>query len=443
MERDDTTIIDEPISLPTHAMAETELTGPAVMQNGSVLQEKGFVEQNVNGTTTPADPSRAASLRSATSSKAATAATTPASSATPTSVGVESQEQEEDWKMPTDGPLKTPIPRPAASSKPPPETKLTEEQQKKYNAVLAEVSQWTTIPASTAKNAAQAPIEEHERMFLTRECLLRYLRATKWVTADALKRLQGTLSWRREYGADTFTHDYISPENETGKQVQLGFDKDQRPCLYLRPGRQNTKMSDRQIHHLCYMLDRTIELMPPGQESNCLIIDFKGAKSGTVPSLGQAQAVLNILQTHNPERLGRALISDTPWYVNAFFKVVSPFIDPVTREKMKFNEDMTKYIPQEQLWNVFNGSVNFEYDHSIYWPAYEKEFTKRREAYKARWVKAGKRVGEYEAYLRGGDHPSLQSLESSQENERPVAPAAAAAASEADAAAAGVAKLNV
>ena len=422
------------ISPATDTMAE--VAAPGVIQDASVLQEKGFVEQNVNGTSTPGEPSRAASLRSANSFKSAASGTTPASSATPTSARAESQEEE--WKMPTDGPLKTPIPRPAAATKPPPEAKLTDEQQTKYATVLAQVSQWTTIPASTAKNAAQAPIEERERMFLTRECLLRYLRATKWVTADALKRLQGTLSWRREYGADTFTHDYISPENETGKQVQLGFDKEQRPCLYLRPAKQNTKMSDRQIHHLCYMLDRTIDMMPAGQESNCLIIDFKGAKSGAVPSLGQAQAVLNILQTHNPERLGKALITDTPWYVNAFFKVISPFIDPVTREKMKFNEDMTNYIPKEQLWSVFNGDVNFEYDHSIYWPQYEKEFTKRREAYKARWEKGGKKIGEYEAYLRGGDHPSLQTLESSKENEKP-----AAVTSDADAASAGVAKLTV
>ncbi|KAI5357892.1 Putative CRAL-TRIO lipid binding domain, CRAL/TRIO domain, CRAL/TRIO domain superfamily [Septoria linicola] len=409
-----------------------EVAGTGVAQNGNVLQEKGFVEQN--GTATPADPSRAASVRSAESFNSVASGTTPASSAVV--VG-------EEWKAPTDGPVKTPIPRPAAGTTPSPQAALTPEQETKYATVLAQVSQWTTVPASTAKNAAQAPIEDRERMFLTRECILRYLRATKWVTADALKRLQGTLSWRREYGADTFTHDYISPENETGKQVQLGFDKDQRPCLYLSPARQNTKMSDRQIHHLCYMLDRTIEMMPAGQESNCLIVNFKGAKSGAVPSLGQAQAVLNILQTHNPERLGRALITDTPWYVNAFFKLISSFIDPVTREKMKFNEDMKNYIPKEQLWDVFGGDITFDYDHSVYWPAFEAEFTERREAYRKRWESGGKQIGEYETYLRGGNHPSLQqTLQATKENEKPAAVAHAEAA-DADVAAAGVAKLTV
>ncbi|EME47522.1 hypothetical protein DOTSEDRAFT_69465 [Dothistroma septosporum NZE10] len=357
----------------------------------------------MNGTTD--ENSRPASFVSAVSSQHQTA-DTPASSATQTTAGAE--REEEEWMPPANGPLKTPIPKPSRHSMIPPQSRLSAEQETKYTAVREQVSQWTTIPTSTAKGAAQAPIEEYERMFLTRECLLRYLRATKWRPADAVRRLQETLSWRREYGADTFTHDYISPENETGKQVQLGYDNEGRPCLYLNPGKQNTKMSDRQIHHLCYMLDRTIDMMPAGVENSALIINFQGAASGTTPSVGQARAVLNILQGHNPERLGKALISKTPWYVNTFFKLISPFIDPVTREKMKFNEDLRKYIPVEQLWKDDGGELDFEYDHAIYWPAFDEECKRRRDAYRKRWEEAGQRIGEYEEYLRGGNHPSLQ-----------------------------------
>lgn len=384
--------------------------------NGTIASEKAPLNEATslpvsqhltpNGT----DNSRPESFVSADSFKSTSSqvhpSDTPASSATATSAGAE--REEEEWQPPTNGPLKTPIPKPTATSKPVPAATLTPEQETKYATVFAGVSQWKTLPATTAKNAPQAAIQDHERMFLTRECLLRYLRATKWNPANALKRLQETLSWRREYGADTFTHEYISPENETGKQVQLGFDNDARPCLYLNPAKQNTKMSDRQIHHLCYMLDRTIDMMPPGVENSALIINFKGASSGNVPTVGQARAVLNILQGHNPERLGKALISQLPWYVNTFFKLISPFIDPVTREKMKFNEDLRKYVPATQLWDQHEGDLKFEYDHSVYWPAFEQECNKRRSAYRERWEKAGKNIGEYEVYLRGGNHASLQ-----------------------------------
>ncbi|KAF2863197.1 CRAL/TRIO domain-containing protein [Piedraia hortae CBS 480.64] len=315
-------------------------------------------------------------------------------------------QEEPEWSPPANGPLKTPIPRPAKGCKPNAPPALTTEQELKYQTVLTAVSQWQTIPVHTHKVVQQMPMQDYERMWLTRECILRYLRATKWVVANALKRLQSTLSWRREYGADAFTAEYISPENETGKQLVLGYDKVGRPCLYLSPGLQNTKMSDRQINHLCFMVDRTVDMMPPGQESACLLINFKGAAKGTVPSVGQARAVLNILQTHSPERLGCALISELPWYVSTFFKLISPFIDPVTREKMHFNEDLAKFVPVHQLWDKQpGGALKFEYDHPIYWKALNDECKSRKEAYTQRWVAGGKQVGEYEEYLRGGNVP--------------------------------------
>ncbi|GAB7356617.1 hypothetical protein MBLNU459_g7339t1 [Dothideomycetes sp. NU459] len=308
------------------------------------------------------------------------------------------------------GPIRTPLTHALPECKPLPAARLTPEQQAQYAHVLSTVAQWTTIPSSTLKDATNEPITDSERMWLTRECLLRYLRATKWKTPDALKRLQGTLSWRREYGADTFTADYISPENESGKQVIMGYDTNARPCLYLNPGKQNTKNSDRQIHHLSYMLDRVIDMMGPGQETTALLINFKGAASGNVPSVSQARQVLNILQNHNPERLGRATISELPWYVNTFFKLISPFIDPVTKEKMKFNEDLRKYVPTQQLWKAYGGELDFEYDHKLYWPALTEECTNRRVAYKQRWEEAGKKVGEYEEYLRGGEQKCIRDI---------------------------------
>src|SRR6266850_6960497 len=41
----------------------------------------------------------------------------------------------------------------------------------------------------------------------------RYLRATKWVSANvAIERLEGTLKWRREYGVYDLTADMVEPE---------------------------------------------------------------------------------------------------------------------------------------------------------------------------------------------------------------------------------------
>jgi len=99
-----------------------------------------------------------------------------------------------------------------------------------------------------------------------------------------------------------------------------------------------------------------------------------------------------------------------PWVVSTFFKLISPFIDPVTREKMKFNESSRSYVPTEQLWKQYGGDLDFEYDHNAYWPALDAETKKRRTAYKQRWIAGGKRIGEYEEYLRGGNQKSIVQL---------------------------------
>lgn len=74
---------------------------------------------------------------------------------------------------------------------------------------------------------------------------------------------------------------------------------------------------------------------------------------------------------------------------------------------MKFNEDLRKFVPAQQLWSNAGGDLQFEYDHAQYWPALNAECDKRRAAYKQRWVEAGQKIGEYEEYLRGGHQKPL------------------------------------
>lgn len=104
------------------------------------------------------------------------------------------------------------------------------------------------------------------------------------------------------------------------------------------------------------------------------------------------------------------LTGTVPWYIWSFFKLITPFIDPLTREKLKFNEDMALHVPREQLLKANGGDVEFEYDHEVYWPTFVKFAALRRAEYEARWEKAGKRIGEYEDYLRGGTERNLAML---------------------------------
>ncbi|KAB8200077.1 CRAL/TRIO domain protein [Aspergillus parasiticus SU-1] len=312
-----------------------------------------------------------------------------------------------------DGLIQKPFPRPLDSAKPTPPAELTSDQQEKYNSVLKAVSAWTTVPTTSAKNSPTEPLTDNERMFLTRECLLRYLRATKWNVSEAIARLERTLTWRREYGVEKLTADFISVENETGKQVILGYDIHARPCLYLLPSNQNTEKSDRQIQHLVFMLERVIDLMGPDQETLALIVNYNETKSGQNASVGQAKQTLNFLQNHYPERMGRALVINMPFMIMGFFKLITPFIDPLTRQKLKFNEDLRQHVPAAQLMKSMGGDVEFRYDHATYWPTLNQLADQRRAAYRERWIQGGKRIGEYENYLKTGTSPSLAQTEAS------------------------------
>ncbi|KAH7342782.1 putative CRAL-TRIO domain-containing protein C23B6.04c [Rhexocercosporidium sp. MPI-PUGE-AT-0058] len=245
------------------------------------------------------------------------------------------------------GPLKTPIVDPVETAVPATPTELTPEQQGKYEALLEIVKSWKEIPSTKGKEGP----------------------------------------------------------------IIFGFDIEARPCLYLNPGRQNTEPSPRQVQHLVFMVERVVNLMVPGQETLALLINFKSSKSrsNTAPGIGQGKEVLNILQTHYPERLGRALIINIPWVVTAFFKLITPFIDPLTRQKLKFNDDMRQHVPPQQLWNEFHGDLDFEYDHEIYWPTLMKLCEEKHKEQHERWVKGGKHYGESENYIKGGTAPSVGS----------------------------------
>ncbi|KAK0187189.1 CRAL-TRIO domain-containing protein [Armillaria mellea] len=188
----------------------------------------------------------------------------------------------------------------------------------------------------------------------------RYMRSAKWNYPDAQKRIKATIEWRRDFKPDLIPPDEVRIESETGKIIINGFDKDGRPIIYMRPGRENTESSPRQLRHLVWCLERAKDLMPPGQESLVIIVDYKSTTLRTNPSISIARKVLHILQQHYVETLGRALVVNLPVILSFFYKGISPFLDPVTRDKMRFNPNLLELIPASHLDVDFGGEFPYE-----------------------------------------------------------------------------------
>jgi hypothetical protein len=107
--------------------------------------------------------------------------------------------------------IHVPLPVPTHSHEATPPSALSEKEQTLYDRVLEHFAAVDyTLPNVDQERAA---LMVDEKFWLSYECLLRYLRATNWDTDAAIKRLEETLKWRREFGIyDKITPEYIEPE---------------------------------------------------------------------------------------------------------------------------------------------------------------------------------------------------------------------------------------
>jgi len=98
-----------------------------------------------------------------------------------------------------------------------------------------------------------------------------------------------------------------------------------------------------------------------------IIVDYKSTTLRTNPSISVARKVLTILQHHYVETLGRAIVVNLPMILSFFYRGIAPFLDPVTRDKMRFNPDLFELVPREQLDADFGGEYEYEFEPESYW----------------------------------------------------------------------------
>lgn len=295
-----------------------------------------------------------------------------------------------------------PAPDPSVKLSPP--APLSESQQAKYDQMLEHFKSTTEYPTSLKADSPKKPLTEWEKLRnLSRESMIRYLRATKWDVASAKKRLTDTIAWRREYGVDSLKASDLEPEAMTGKETILGYDNKGRPLHYMHPSRNTTKETPRQMQFAVWILERAIDVMPPGVEMLALLINFGGKKSNPT-SISNAKLMLYILQNHYVERLGIALCINVPWIFKAFWNAIYPFIDPVTKGKCKFDEAIKDEVPNAQLASDFGGLLDFPYEHDKYWPQLIELTDKRRAEQLERFrTLCNSEIGASEWVIRGGE----------------------------------------
>ncbi|KAL7409031.1 CRAL-TRIO domain-containing protein [Mrakia frigida] len=308
--------------------------------------------------------------------------------------------------------VKTALQEPKLKNEPLRPPPLEGDQLELYDSLLAYVSEPAfEVDVGVGKDEKRR-LSEAEKMWLTRECLERYLRAQKWDLPVAQRKLIDTLVWRREHqladddGGERskdegggLNAERIRTEGKSGKDYVNGWDEDGRPLHYQVPSRNTSTDSDLNVLYCVWVMERSIDLMPPGVEKQVLLVNFSGGMSP--PPLATVRGWISMLSHHYPERMEKAIAIKVPWILNAFFKVILPWIDPVTRAKLVFNAP-APWVPEDHLEEAFGGKLPFEYDQETYLPSLLKLCSERRQLYRERWVKDGSRIGASEWILKGG-----------------------------------------
>ncbi|KAJ2475230.1 hypothetical protein IWW56_005514 [Coemansia sp. RSA 2131] len=233
---------------------------------------------------------------------------------------------------------------------------------------------------SSPRFNANAWLDEHR--------ILLYVRANKGNIEQARTRLRNTLEWHCTYRPHAITPSSMLNEGATGKQYVNGFDKCGRPLIYMYSHKQNTKDAKDHLRYVVFTMEQALRSMPAGVSKVTMIIDVsKYSMSQAVP-LSTAREFLHVLESHYPERLHKALVLSPPMYFVMFYKIVAPFIDPVTKDKIAFidvrgskgkSEDGTwanilDYVESEQLQADAGGAWNFKYEQSAFWPELERSY---------------------------------------------------------------------
>ncbi|KAI3689281.1 hypothetical protein L2E82_47235 [Cichorium intybus] len=239
-----------------------------------------------------------------------------------------------------------------------------EDQQKMINEVRETIK----------KHKSVEKIKEHRpdefSRFCSDESVSRYLRARNWNVKKAVKMLETSLIWRMNYKPEEIRWKDVAAEAETGKIYRSNYmDKDGRVVLVMRPKFQNTKSTRSQIKYLVYCMENAILNLPPGQEQMIWLIDFDGFNLSNV-SINSTKETANVLQNQYPERLGLAILYNPPKFFEPFYKMVKPFLEPKTANKVKFvyaDDPNTKGIMDnlfcmDELESAFGGKDEEYFD---------------------------------------------------------------------------------
>jgi hypothetical protein len=244
---------------------------------------------------------------------------------------------------------------------------------------LSEAQQQMLDKMKDKLNTIETPLLDIKNKIMDDPVILRFLRARQFDFDKSYEMIMGMLKWRNEFQGISVAG--INPamclnELKTGKSFFFGYDKKGRPVTYVRarlhdPGQVDALENQR--FTVLQMEFGRVAMMPPPVETATVVFDMTGCSLKNI-DMQSCKFMINTFANYYPETLGQVLIYDAPWIVNGAWKVIRPWLDPVTASKVFFISKgvLPDYINEDQLPVDYGGTAPFKYDYATYRALVEK-----------------------------------------------------------------------
>jgi hypothetical protein len=204
---------------------------------------------------------------------------------------------------------------------------------------------------------------DEERCHLAMRMARRHLVAENGDADLALEKMKNTIQYRQDSKIDEMRvafseKDDESPEDgertktlknirdniehqlSTGKMYVRGYDTRDTATFVGVARRNNSDDPEWYIKVNMYTMERAIaatERMTNGKEEKvCALFDYNGYTSAHAPPISVTRDLFYCLKDHYPERLQHVFVIDAPLVFRGFWYLVKPFLDPITKKKVKF-----------------------------------------------------------------------------------------------------------
>lgn len=195
---------------------------------------------------------------------------------------------------------------------------------------------------------------------------------SRWLQAKGLnmelaeEQIHIHAHWREAFmPAGHIAEDQVRNELASNKVFLQGCDSNGRTVFVVLAKQQEKGRAEETKRFICYTLDNAIAAADPVRNELgqflCLF-DLSGLRMKNL-DVGALQAVFEVLQQHYPERLGELWFLNAPFIFWGLWRVVSPFIQPSTKDKIKFlsgkdgERMLRQHIPQDVLPQIYGGAA--------------------------------------------------------------------------------------